>query len=89
MTTVKEGAPVSRRPTSINKILYAAFVLMSLYQLVIQKDPSDAMANLGIALIFDPFDPLVTWTSRPAYQRVWLVVHVVVVFALLGVVFWA
>lgn len=50
-----------------------------------RNDPADAMSNFGIALIFDPFNQEVRWVNRPIYQRAWLVVHVALVFVLLGV----
>jgi hypothetical protein len=85
MTTTE--APVKTNyPRLFNRLMYGGFVAISLYQLLFHKDVSDAMSNLGIALIFDPFDPKVTWANRPIYQRAWLVVHVIVVFGLLGVI---
>jgi dipeptide/tripeptide permease len=69
-----------------NRFLYGGFVVMSIYFLVTNQ-LDNAMSNLGIALIFDPFDQKVTWSDRPLYQRVWLTVHVVIVLGLM--VFWA
>ena len=69
-----------------NRLMYAGFVLISLYFLAVPGDMGTAMSNLGIALIFDPFDHRVTWAQRPFYQRAWLLVHVALVFALLGFV---
>jgi H+/Cl- antiporter ClcA len=43
------------------------------------------MSNFGIALIFDPFDQKVMWNNRPAYQQIWLIVHISIVFGLLGI----
>jgi hypothetical protein len=69
-----------------NKITYGCFVLLAIYFLVIKKDIESAMSNLGIALIFDPFDQTISFTKRPVFQRVWLLVHVVIVLSLLGII---
>jgi hypothetical protein len=84
--TTTEAAAKTNYPRLFNRLMYGGFVAISLYQLLFHKDVSDAMSNLGIALIFDPFDPGVTWANRPMYQRAWLVGHVIVVFVLLGVI---
>jgi hypothetical protein len=42
------------------------------------------VSNIGIALIFDPFDTKQAFNERPKWQQVWLVVHVCVLFAALG-----
>ena len=64
------------------RIGYSAFVMLSVYYLVFSKDLSSAASNLGIALIFDPFDQRVTWNDRPRWQKIWLLVHVSVVILL-------
>lgn len=84
MTTTKEN---TRSPHSVLRFLYGAFVLLGLYYLIFRQDPGSAISNLGIALIFDPFDQRVRWNDRPMYQRVWLVVHVVFVFVVMGMAF--
>ena len=38
----------------------------------------------GIALAFDPFDQAQSWKERPVWQKVWLLVHLALVAALLG-----
>jgi len=70
---------------SFNKILYAGFLLISLFYLLFSKNIPEAVASLGIALIFDPFNPKQPWGQRPLYQRIWLFVHVGIV--LLGFVY--
>lgn len=47
----------------------------------------NAASNLGIALIFDPFNQQKKWNDRPLYQRVWLIVHVMLVFGLFAISF--
>lgn len=64
----------------INRYAYGVFLLLVIYQLV-NGDIENATINLGIALIFDPFDQNVTWKDRPLYQRIWLIVHVALTFA--------
>ena len=63
----------------INRYAYGIFLLLVIYQLV-NYDIENATINLGIALIFDPFDQNVTWKDRPMYQRIWLLVHVALTF---------
>ncbi|MEQ1797950.1 MAG: hypothetical protein ABL872_08350 [Lacibacter sp.] len=60
--------------------MYGAFVLMTVYFLF-RADYMTAASNLGIALIFDPFNPSVKWQDRKNYQKVWLFVHVALVIA--------
>jgi H+/Cl- antiporter ClcA len=65
--------------------LYGAFVALGLYFLLANKDISATMSTFGIALVFDPFDQKVMWNNRPAYQQIWLMVHLSIVFGLLGI----
>ncbi|MGZ5245948.1 MAG: hypothetical protein ACXWV5_02640 [Flavitalea sp.] len=64
----------------INRYGYGAFLLLVIYFLI-RGDVENATINLGIALIFDPFDTNVSWQNRPLYQRAWLLVHVALTFA--------
>ena len=75
-TTAKDISP------AINRWGYVAFVLLSLYFLFVSKDIVTAASNLGIALIFDPFNPAVKWTNRKGWQKAWLVVHVLLTLGL-------
>lgn len=70
---------------SFNKMLYAGFILIALFYLLFSKNIPEALSSLGIALIFDPFNPNQPWAQRPFYQRAWLFVHVGIV--LLGFVY--
>ncbi len=85
MTVTKENSKPKDVTFQYGRVLYGAFVLLSVYFLATQQIDS-AMSNLGIALIFDPFDQKVTWKNRPAYQQIWLIAHVSVVFGLLGII---
>jgi hypothetical protein len=42
------------------------------------------MANLGIALIFDPFNQKQPFVERPLVQKAWLLLHVSVTIGLLA-----
>jgi hypothetical protein len=43
-----------------------------------------AAASLGIGLAFDPFDTEQKWNDRPIWQKVILVIHLVLVAAMFG-----
>ena len=80
---------VSSKPkdwtNSFNKILYTGFLLIAIFYLLFSKNITEALTSLGIALIFDPFNPKQAWSQRPFYQRIWLFLHVAIV--LLGFVY--
>lgn len=68
----------------ISRALYGAFVLLGLYYLIGQRDPGTAIAQIGIALAFDPFDPNQPWGERPRWQRVWLYTHLALIALIFG-----
>jgi hypothetical protein len=68
-----------------NRVAYSAFVLLSLYYLIINNDLGDAVATGGIALIFDPFDQQVAWKQRRTWQKVWLLAHLALLFTGLAI----
>lgn len=68
-------------PKNINRILYTAFTLIGILYWIFGTDKSNGIAQLGIALIFDPFNPRQPFGQRPTYQKVWLFGHVAVVLA--------
>lgn len=70
--------------SQFNRLLYVAFVLFSLYYVLLQKNYSDAVMTLGIALAFDPFDTKQAWGERPLWQKAILIVHLAAVAALFG-----
>ncbi len=86
MTTTKENEKPKDLTFKYNRFLYGAFVVLTMVFLATGQLTS-AMSNLGISLIFDPFDQKVAWQNRPLYQRAWLLVHLVLVLGLLVV--WA
>lgn len=69
--------------TTVNRWAYAAFMLLSLYFLFVSKDLVSAASNMGIALIFDPFNPATKWTDRKSWQKGWLLLHVLLTLGLL------
>lgn len=69
---------------TFNKFIYGAFVLLTAYYVVFSKDFSNAVATLGIALAFDPFNQEQPWNERPMWQRAWLIIHLACVAALFG-----
>ncbi len=84
MTATKENATNQGNAVSIIRIMYGAFIALGVYYLF-RKDIESAMSTLGIAMAFDPFNPKVAWNKRPAYQQIWLLVHLSLVLGLLGI----
>lgn len=70
--------------TPFNKFLYIGFLLLGLFQAFISKDYMQAVASLGIALAFDPFNTEQKWNDRPTWQKVILIVHLGLVAAMFG-----
>jgi len=79
-----DNSQVKTSSFKFNRWGYGAFVVLSLYFLFVSEDLNSAVINLGIALVFDPFDQSVPWNKRPLYQRVWLIVHLVILLGLFG-----
>ena len=70
--------------TRFNRYGYGLYMILVIY-LAIKGDYVWAFTNLGVALVFDPFDTTVKWQHRPIYQKAWLLVHVAIMLA--GLVF--
>ena len=66
--------------TRFNRYAYALYIILFIY-LFVKGDYTWAFLNLGVALVFDPFDTAVRWQQRPLYQKAWLFIHVAVMFA--------
>lgn len=64
----------------INRYAYILYLILVIYQLAI-GDIEWAVTNLGIALVFDPFDSSVKWHDRILYQKVWMICHLALVIA--------
>jgi hypothetical protein len=68
--------------TKINRILYATCLIIGLFQTFWAKDYLQAATSFAIGLAFDPFDPIIKWTERPAWQKAVLVGHIIIVIIL-------
>ncbi|QDK79506.1 hypothetical protein EXU85_13190 [Spirosoma sp. KCTC 42546] len=86
MRSTHQSASANPLSNKVNRILYGAFVLLSLY-FGLTGSYEDSAVNLGIALIVDPFDQTVRWDNRPRWQRGWLIVHLLIMVGI-GVVYW-
>jgi hypothetical protein len=64
-----------------NQPAYALFLLAGIYFLT-QKDFSQAVIFWGLGLVFDPFKKEIPFSKRPAYQQLWLLVHLSITLAL-------
>lgn len=82
MEATKPTPTVRNISPLFNRILYIAFVLLAMYYALFSPDKMQGVSMLGIALIFDPFDQQVAFGKRPLWQRVWLLLHVAVLFCL-------
>ncbi len=70
--------------TPYNKFLYGGFLLLSAYYIIVGHRYIDAATNMGIALIFDPFNVDQKWEDRPRWQKFWLVAHLAIMAGLFG-----
>ncbi len=66
--------------TQLNRYAYGLYMILAIY-FIIEGDYAWAFTNLGVALVFDPFDTTVKWQHRPLYQKSWLFVHAAVMLA--------
>lgn len=69
--------------TNIYRFLYGGFIALGLVMLF-RNEWMQGASNLGIALVFDPFDTKQSWHERPRWQRAWLLSHVGIVAAVFG-----
>lgn len=74
------AAKTAPKFSPFNRYAYVAYMVLVIF-FFIKGDYDWAFTNMGIALIFDPFNPSVKWQQRPMYQKVWLVVHLAITFA--------
>jgi hypothetical protein len=73
-------AKCDKQSVQVNRFTYILYLVLVAY-LFFKGDIEWAITNLGVALVFDPFDANVKWQNRPRYQKVWLIVHVTLTFA--------
>ena len=76
--------PTKPVPQSFNRAAYVVFVLAGIYFLLFSQDASQGPLFLSLALVFDPFDVAQPWKARPTYQKIWLIVHLILSFASLA-----
>ena len=72
-------AKCDKQSMQVNRLAYLLYLVLVAY-LFFKGDIEWAIANLGIAMVFDPFAAKVKWQNRPPYQKVWLLVHVTLTF---------
>ena len=79
---MKQAITTNKKTQSdlINRYGYILFLILVIYQAA-TGDLEWAVANLGIALIFDPFDSSVKWQDRLLYQKLWMIFHLLLVAA--------
>lgn len=70
---------------NFNGFVYAGLLLLSVVYLLGIKEPSNVAICLGIALAFDPFNQSIPFPERPLYQRLWLLIHLLL--AILAIVY--
>ena len=63
--------------TSFNKYAYAVFVVVAII-FVAMKDYSQSAIFMSLALVFDPFNQAIKFDQRPLWQKVWLIVHLLI-----------
>jgi hypothetical protein len=69
----------AKQPIIVYRMAYGMFLLLVIYYLI-RGDVENATINMGIALIFDPFDANIKWQDRPLYQRAWSLLHLFLAF---------
>lgn len=67
------------RSNCINRSAYILYMMLVVFQLL-TGDYESAVANMGIALVFDPFAPA-EWQHRTKPQKVCLFIHLTLLFA--------
>jgi hypothetical protein len=65
-------------------VFYVGFWLLSLYFALLVKDYTQALATMGIGLVFDPFPHELSWAERTRLQKAVPIVHLSIMAALLG-----
>ncbi len=73
------------KDTIFAKCLYIGFVAFGFYLLLFKQQFSEAAIYFGIALAFDPFNPETSFKDRPIWQKLVLIIQVILVFTLFGI----
>jgi hypothetical protein len=79
-TTINKPTPKAKQLP--NRLLYIVFVITAIVFICV-KDYSTALIFGGVALVFDPFNTKQPFNQRPLWQRIWLIVHIIAVFAVI------
>ena len=69
---------------SFSKYLYIIFTFAAIVFICV-KDFTTAIIFACFGLAFDPFNQTLLFNKRPLWQRVWLIVHLVVVLIILWI----
>jgi hypothetical protein len=67
-----------------NWFMYVMLSTIAIYFLLIEGDIGMAMSDLGIALIFIPVNHETPFKQLSLAKRIWLLMHLTLVFVLLG-----
>lgn len=67
-----------------NRLIYNLFIVLAIYQIGMRQDFIDAASSMGIALIFDPFNPSISWKDRHVWQKAVMFLHLGIAAAFLG-----
>ena len=67
-----------------NRVAYVGMLLTGIILLIL-KDYSTATIMAGLAVVFDPFNPEVSFGKRPIWQKLWLISHLILVFVAFGI----
>jgi hypothetical protein len=62
------------------RLFYGLFIVLSVYY-IFSNQLDNAVTNMGIALIFDPFNPTISWPQRKWWHKAWLLGHLTFVMA--------
>lgn len=65
-------------------IFYIGFWVLGLYFGLLLNDWSQALATLGIGLVFDPFPQHISWNQRSPWQRAVPIIHLGIMAGILG-----
>jgi hypothetical protein len=82
MTSYQELSQ-QKRNKLVGRIGYSMMLGISCLAAFYLKDYGLCVSGLGLALIFDPFDASVTFVQRPLFQRLWLIIHLAILYILL------
>lgn len=74
------------RSATMNRIAYAGFIMLAVGEYFLSSDLTQIVGSLGIALVFDPFAASGAWQNRKRWQKMWLIVHLLVlIIAFIGI----